>query len=86
MILLGMFLGLLALVLLNVPIAVSLGVVALFAMAVTSGVAGLPNNEGCFRRVLGHGDGDVSTRLAKSQRPDDPVSVVSVDALEPGGR
>ena len=43
MILLVMFLALLALVLINVPIAVALGVVAIFAMAVTSGVAGLAN-------------------------------------------
>jgi len=43
MILLVMFVALLALVLLNVPIAVSLGVVALFAMAATSGIGGLPN-------------------------------------------
>ena len=38
-----MFLALLALVLLNVPIAVSLGVVAIFAMVVSSGFGGLPN-------------------------------------------
>ena len=43
MILLVMFVALLALVLLNVPIAVSLGVVAMFAMAATSGIGGLPN-------------------------------------------
>ena len=43
MILLVMFLALLALVLLNVPIAVSLGVVAIFAMAATDGITGLPN-------------------------------------------
>ena len=43
MILLMMFLALLALVLINVPIAVSLGVVAIFAMALTSGLGGLPN-------------------------------------------
>ncbi len=43
MILFVMFLALLALVLINVPIAVSLGVVALFAMALTNGIAGLPN-------------------------------------------
>ncbi len=43
MILLVMFLALLALVLLNVPIAVSLGVVAMFAMAATSGIGGLSN-------------------------------------------
>ena len=43
MILLMMFLALVALVLINVPIAVSLGVVAIFAMAVTSGVVGLSN-------------------------------------------
>ncbi len=43
MILLMMFVALLALVLINVPIAVSLGVVALFAMALTSGLGGLPN-------------------------------------------
>ena len=38
-----MFLALLALVLINVPIAVSLGVVAVVAMAVTSGLGGIPN-------------------------------------------
>ena len=38
-----MFLGLVALVLINVPIAVSLGVVAVFAIWLTSGVGGLPN-------------------------------------------
>ena len=43
MILLMMFLALLALVLINVPIAVSLGVVAIFAMALSSGLGGLPN-------------------------------------------
>ena len=43
MILLIMFLALVGLVLLNVPIAVSLGVVAIFAIAATSGIAGLPN-------------------------------------------
>ena len=43
MILLVMFLALVALVLINVPIAIALGVVAIFAMAVTSGVAGLAN-------------------------------------------
>ena len=43
MILLVMFVALLALVLLNVPIAVSLGVVAMFAMAATSGIGGLSN-------------------------------------------
>ena len=43
MILLVMFVALLVLVLLNVPIAVSLGVVAMFAMAATSGIGGLSN-------------------------------------------
>ena len=43
MILLLMFLGLVALVLINVPIAVSLGVVAVMAIWLTSGVGGLPN-------------------------------------------
>ena len=43
MILLVMFVALLALILLNVPIAVSLGVVAMFAMAATSGIGGLSN-------------------------------------------
>ena len=43
MILLIMFLALVGLVLINVPIAVSLGVVAIFAIAATSGIAGLPN-------------------------------------------
>ena len=38
-----MFLGLVALVLINVPIAVSLGVVAVMAIWLTSGVGGLPN-------------------------------------------
>jgi tripartite ATP-independent transporter DctM subunit len=41
--LLFMFLGLLALVTLNVPIAVALGVVAVLAMVVSSGAAVLPN-------------------------------------------
>ena len=40
MILIVMFLALLALVLINVPIAVSLGVVAIFAMALSSGLGG----------------------------------------------
>ena len=43
MILLSMFLGLTGLVLINVPIAVSLGVVAIFAIWLTAGVGGLPN-------------------------------------------
>ena len=43
MILLLMFLGLLALVTLNVPIAVALGIVAVVAMIATSGAAVLPN-------------------------------------------
>ena len=43
MILLLMFLGLVALVLINVPIAVSLGVVAVLAIWLTAGVGGLPN-------------------------------------------
>ena len=43
MILFLMFLALLALVLINVPIAVSLGVVAIFAMMASSGLGGLPN-------------------------------------------
>ena len=43
MILIVMFLGLVALVLINVPIAISLGVVAIFAMAISSGLGGLPN-------------------------------------------
>ncbi len=43
MILLFMFLGLVALVLINVPIAVSLGVVAVLAIWLTTGVGGLPN-------------------------------------------
>ncbi|HIF22123.1 MAG TPA: TRAP transporter large permease [Gemmatimonadetes bacterium] len=43
MILLVMFVALLVLVLLNVPIAVSLGVVAMFAMAAESGIGGLSN-------------------------------------------
>ncbi len=43
MILLLMFLGLVALVLINVPIAVSLGLVALVAIWLTAGVGGLPN-------------------------------------------
>ncbi len=43
MTLLFMFLGLLALVTLNVPIAVALGVVAVLAMVVSSGAAVLPN-------------------------------------------
>ena len=38
-----MFLGLVALVLINVPIAVSLGVVAVLAIWLTAGVGGLPN-------------------------------------------
>ena len=43
MILLLMFLGLLGLVLVNVPIAVSLGIVALSGMILSSGMASLPN-------------------------------------------
>ncbi len=43
MTLLFMFLGLVALVLINVPIAVSLGVVAVLAIWLTAGVGGLPN-------------------------------------------
>ncbi len=43
MILLLMFVGLVALVLINVPIAVSLGLVALVAIWLTAGVGGLPN-------------------------------------------
>jgi tripartite ATP-independent transporter DctM subunit len=43
MILIFMFLALLAMVLINVPIAVSLGVVAIFAMMANSGLGGLPN-------------------------------------------
>ena len=42
-IMLGLFAAVLALVLLNVPIAVSLGVVALIAMVATHGTAILPN-------------------------------------------
>ncbi|MEO8506104.1 MAG: TRAP transporter large permease [Betaproteobacteria bacterium] len=42
-IMLGLFVAVLALVLLNVPIAVSLGVVALIAMLATHGMAALPN-------------------------------------------
>ena len=38
-----LFLGLIGLVALNMPIALALGVVAVFAVAVTSGVAALPN-------------------------------------------
>jgi len=38
-----LFLGLIALVAINMPIAIALGVVAVFAVAVTSGVAALPN-------------------------------------------
>ena len=43
MILLVMFLSLLALVVINVPIAVALGVVAVFAIGSNSGMVGLPN-------------------------------------------
>ena len=43
MTLLLMFLGLLTLVLINVPIAVSLGIVALSGMMLSSGMASLPN-------------------------------------------
>ena len=43
MILLLMFLGLVVLVLINVPIAVSLGMVAVLAIWLTAGVGGLPN-------------------------------------------
>ena len=43
MILLVMFLSLLALVVINVPIAVALGVVAIFAIGANSGMAGVPN-------------------------------------------
>ena len=43
MILLSMLLGMTMLVLINVPIAVSLGVVAIFAIWLTAGVGGLPN-------------------------------------------
>ena len=42
-IMLGLFAAVLALVLINVPIAVALGVVALIAMVVTHGVGILPN-------------------------------------------
>jgi tripartite ATP-independent transporter DctM subunit len=38
-----LFLGLIGLVAINMPIAIALGVVAVFAVAVTSGVAALPN-------------------------------------------
>ena len=43
MILLLIFLGLLALVLINVPIAIALGIVAVAALGITSGVNALPN-------------------------------------------
>ncbi|MBA2690315.1 MAG: TRAP transporter large permease, partial [Burkholderiales bacterium] len=42
-IMLGLFAAVLALVLLNVPIAVSLGVIAVIAMVASHGFASLPN-------------------------------------------